>query len=50
VARTDAGTAAWQAARSREADLFPPLSQHDALRASLLEIIDFMAAKRWSGD
>jgi len=49
VTRTEAGTAAWRAARSREADLFPPLSQHDVLRGSLLEIIDAVAAKRWSG-
>lgn len=49
VTRTDAGTAAWEAARSREADLFPPLSQHEALRRSLLEIIDAVAANRWSG-
>ncbi len=49
VTRTEAGAAAWRAARSREAELFPPLSQHDALRASLMEIIDAVSAKRWSG-
>jgi DNA-binding MarR family transcriptional regulator len=49
VTRTAAGTAAWEAARSREADLFPPLSQHEALRRALLEIIDAVAANRWSG-
>jgi MarR family transcriptional regulator, organic hydroperoxide resistance regulator len=49
ITRTDAGAAAWEAARARETNLFPPLSQHDALRKALLEIIDAVTAKRWSG-
>ena len=39
VAATDAGTAAFKAARAVEADVFPPVSDPEALRAALLQIV-----------
>ena len=47
VTRTDAGTAAWQKARTLEADVFPPLENADELRAALLQIIAASSAERW---
>ncbi|MCY7287699.1 MAG: MarR family transcriptional regulator [Cryobacterium sp.] len=47
VARTDAGTLAWQKTRTVEADLFPPLENADALRDALLSIIAASSARRW---
>jgi DNA-binding MarR family transcriptional regulator len=47
VTRTDAGTAAWQLARTLESDVFPPLQNADELRAALLQIISASSAKRW---
>ncbi|TFD88146.1 MarR family transcriptional regulator [Cryobacterium lactosi] len=47
VTRTDAGTAAWQQARTLEADVFPPLENAEELRAALLQIITASSAKRW---
>ncbi len=47
VTRTDAGTAAWQQARTLEADVFPPLENAEELRSALLQIITASSAKRW---
>lgn len=47
VTRTDAGTAAWQQARTLEADVFPPLENAEELRSALLQIIKASSAKRW---
>jgi len=47
VTRTDAGTAAWQQARTLEADVFPPLENAAELRAALLQIIAASSAERW---
>ena len=47
VTRTDAGAAAWQKARTLEADVFPPLENADELRAALLQIIAASSAERW---
>ncbi|MBG6212290.1 DNA-binding MarR family transcriptional regulator [Cryobacterium sp. CAN_C3] len=47
VARTDAGTRAWQQTRTLEADLFPPLENAEALRDALLSIIAASSAPRW---
>jgi DNA-binding MarR family transcriptional regulator len=47
VTRTDAGTAAWQQARTLEADVFPPLENADELRSALLQIIAKSSAERW---
>ena len=47
VTRTDAGTVAWQQARTLEADVFPELANADALRTALLEIIAASSAERW---
>ncbi|TFC52930.1 MarR family transcriptional regulator [Cryobacterium sp. TMT1-21] len=47
VARTDAGTAAWEKSRTLEADLFPALENADAMRDTLLQIISASSAHRW---
>jgi len=47
VTRTDAGTAAWQSARTLEADVFPDLDNGSALREALLGIIRTSSAPRW---
>lgn len=48
VTRTADGAAAWTAARTLEADLFPSIAENPAMRASLLEIIAATTADRWS--
>jgi DNA-binding MarR family transcriptional regulator len=48
VTRTSSGEAAWLAARTLEADLFPAVSDNPALRTALLEVISTTAADRWS--
>ena len=47
VTRTDAGTSAWQSARTLEADVFPALNDGSALREALLGIIRTSSAPRW---
>ncbi|QNE48049.1 MarR family transcriptional regulator [Glaciihabitans sp. INWT7] len=47
VTRTAAGEAAWESARTLEADLFPSIADNAGMRASLLEIIQATAADRW---
>ena len=47
VTRTQAGAAAWESARTLEADLFPNIGDNAGMRASLLEIIHATAADRW---
>src|SRR5690606_31764798 len=47
VRRTAAGTAAWEAARTLEEDVFPELADADALRDTLLEVIHAGTARRW---
>ncbi len=47
ITRTPAGRAAWESARTLEADLFPTLSDQSAIRQTLLEIIRASSAGRW---
>lgn len=47
VTRTAAGEAAWESARTLEADLFPNIADNTGMRAALLEIIHATAAGRW---
>lgn len=47
VSRTDAGASVWQAARTLEADVFPPLENAAEMRESLLKIIAASSARRW---
>ena len=47
VTRTAAGHDAWDATRSLEAELFPHLTDPQAMRDNLLEIIRASAEKRW---
>lgn len=47
ITRTKAGTAAWDSARSLEAEVFPQTSDPDALRSALLELIAAGTARRW---
>jgi DNA-binding MarR family transcriptional regulator len=47
VTRTEAGRLAWEQTRSLEAEVFPPLSDQDALRGTLLEIIRSSSEARW---
>jgi DNA-binding MarR family transcriptional regulator len=47
VTRTESGRAAWDATRTLEAEVFPPLADPQAMRDALLEIIRASAAKRW---
>jgi len=47
VTRTPAGEAAWDSARTLEADLFPSTADNAGMRAALLEIIHATAADRW---
>ncbi len=46
VTRTAAGAAAWESARSLEADVFPEISDPQALRTALLELIRVGSALR----
>ena len=48
VSRTPAGTAAWEAARTLERDLFPAISDPAALRSALLDLIAAGTARRWN--
>lgn len=48
VTRTASGEDAWLAARTLEADLFPAISDNQALRTALLEVISSTAADRWT--
>lgn len=50
VTRTPAGEAAWSAARTLEADLFPSIADNEGMRAALLEIIHSTAADRWDAE
>lgn len=47
ITRTAQGAAAWESARSLEADVFPQISDSQALRDSLLELITAGTARRW---
>ncbi|HMM83540.1 MAG TPA: MarR family transcriptional regulator [Terrimesophilobacter sp.] len=47
ITRTAAGAAAWQSARTLEADVFPEISDPHALRSALLELIHAGTARRW---
>jgi DNA-binding MarR family transcriptional regulator len=47
VSRTDAGTQAWEATRSLEAEVFPDLDSPDELRDALLQIIRATSQTRW---
>ncbi|MBX3079666.1 MAG: MarR family transcriptional regulator [Cryobacterium sp.] len=47
ITRTPAGAAAWQSAKTLEADVFPEISDPQALRSALLELIHAGTARRW---
>lgn len=47
ITRTPKGAAAWESARSLEAEVFPEISDPSALRAALLELIAAGSARRW---
>lgn len=47
ITRTKEGAAAWESARSLEAEVFPQISDPDALRSALLELIAAGTARRW---
>jgi DNA-binding MarR family transcriptional regulator len=47
VTRTPAGAAAWESARTLEADLFPSITDNVVMRTALFEIIQATAADRW---
>lgn len=47
VTRTLAGAAAWEAARNFERDVFPTITDPQALRSALLELITTGTARRW---
>lgn len=47
IKRTDAGAAAWAAAGTLEADVFPSLDDPAPMRDALLEIIAASSARRW---
>ena len=48
VTITPSGSEAWEAAKSLETDVFPALSDPDALRGALLELISAGTVRRWS--
>jgi MarR family transcriptional regulator, organic hydroperoxide resistance regulator len=48
VSRTDAGRRVWERTRTLEAEVFPPLSDPEVLRSTLLEIIQSSSGARWS--
>ena len=50
VTRTPAGAAAWESARTLEADLFPSITENSIMRSALLEIIQATAANRWAAE
>lgn len=50
VTRTTAGTDAWNATRTLEAELFPDVADPSAMRASLLEIIRSAEQNRWRAE
>ena len=47
MTRTAAGAAAWQSAKTLEADIFPDISDPQGLRSALLELIRAGTARRW---
>lgn len=47
VQATDAGLAAWDAARSLEKEIFPEIAEPAALRSALLEVISAAEMSRW---
>ncbi|MBX3091514.1 MAG: MarR family transcriptional regulator [Cryobacterium sp.] len=47
ITRTAAGAAAWESARTLEADVFPEIADPQGLRNSLLELIHAGTARRW---
>ncbi len=46
ITRTDKGTAAWNSAKSLEAEVFPQIADAQALRDALLELITASTARR----
>lgn len=50
ISITDEGRQVWADARSLEADVFPVVSDNDALRRTLLDIITLSSERRWGGD
>jgi len=48
VSRTDAGQRVWERTRTLEAEVFPPLSDPEALRSTLLAIIQSSSGARWA--
>lgn len=48
VTITASGDRAWEAAKSLETEVFPDLSDPEALRSALLELISAGTARRWS--
>jgi MarR family transcriptional regulator, organic hydroperoxide resistance regulator len=48
VSRTDAGHRVWERTRTLEAEVFPPLSDPEALRSTLLTIIQSSSGARWT--
>ena len=47
ITRTAAGAAAWQSAKTLEADVFPVIADPPGLRRALLELIKAGTARRW---
>lgn len=47
ITRTEKGAAAWNSARSLEAEVFPDIADAPALRAALLELITASTSRRW---
>lgn len=47
VTRTPSGAAAWDSARNLERDIFPTITDPQALRSALLELITAGTALRW---
>jgi MarR family transcriptional regulator, organic hydroperoxide resistance regulator len=48
VSRTDSGRRVWERTRTLEAEVFPPLGDPEALRSTLLTIIQSSSGSRWA--